>query len=187
MNPMETATIATEREVNAIPPAMHHDPVSARQELAAWDALHREEKHEVQERHSYFYVAGRLLLAALFLGTAYFKITHFSDTVGAVATAGYGDAAILVSVALLVELSGGLMLASGWRVRVAAAGLIRVPRHGDGALELGLEPGDQPGAGLGEPRLRRGPAVGGGARSRTLEPQKNLAKRQARAAEAKAG
>jgi putative oxidoreductase len=124
MNSMETAVVTTEQEINSIPPAMHHDPESARRDLAAWDALHREEKHVLQERHSYFYTAGRLLLGALFLAMAYAKMAHFSGTVTSVAVAGYGDASILVGIALLLELVGGLMLALGWQVRIAARGLI---------------------------------------------------------------
>lgn len=124
MNPMETAVVSSDREINSIPAAMHHDPASARQELAAWDALHREEKHAVQERHAYFYAAGRWLLAALFLAMAYAKLVHFSDTVGSVAVAGYGDASILVAFALAFEMIGGVLLAAGWQVRIAATGLI---------------------------------------------------------------
>jgi putative oxidoreductase len=125
MNAMETAVASTDQEVTNIPALpLHHDPASARADIAAWDALHREEKHVVQERHSIYYSAGRLLLAALFLVMAGFKLTHFQDTVNAVATSGYGDASILVSFALLLELVGGALIALGLRVRTAAAGLI---------------------------------------------------------------
>ena len=124
MNRMEPGAVTTEQEVNAIPPAMHHDPASARRGLAAWDALHRAEKHVIHARHSHFYTAGRLLLGVLFLSMAFTKAAHFTGTVTSVALAGYGDASILVGIALLLELAGGLMLALGWQVRVAAGGLI---------------------------------------------------------------
>ncbi len=124
MNPMETAVVTSDQEVANIPALpLHHDAASARADIAAWDALHREEKHIIQERHSHFYTAGRLLLAALFLVMAGFKLTHFTDTVNAVATSGYGDASILVSLAFILELVGGVLLALGLRVRMSAVGL----------------------------------------------------------------
>jgi putative oxidoreductase len=124
MNPMEAEIARADQSINTLPPAMHHDPASARRELAAWDTYHREEKHAVDERHTHFYTAGRLLLAALFLWMAYSKAAHFGDTVDAVTAAGFAGASWLVGLALVLELCGGVLLAVGWQVRVTAGILI---------------------------------------------------------------
>jgi putative oxidoreductase len=124
MNPMEPASVATDHVVNGHMPAMHHDPASARLDLAAWDALHREQRHAAHERSAHFYTAGRLILAAMFLVMAYAKATHFANTVAAVKAAGVGDGTFLVGFAMAVELTGGLLLALGWKVRITAGTLI---------------------------------------------------------------
>ncbi|MHB8418100.1 MAG: DoxX family protein [Myxococcales bacterium] len=124
MNPMEVESASTEQETVNIPPALHHDPVSARQEIAAWEAMHREEKHELAERHAHFYLAGRILLGGLFLAMAWEKLWRFHAASGSLASMGYSDAPILLAAAFVFELLGGAALVLGWKVRIAAGGLI---------------------------------------------------------------
>jgi putative oxidoreductase len=124
MNSMEPRIAQTDQVVNTLPPAMHHDPESARQDIAAWDALHQEEREAIQKRNARVYTAGRLLMAALFLVMGFSKLAHFQGTVDFVAAAGYGDAPLLVGFVLTVEIIGGVLLALGWKVRIAAGTLI---------------------------------------------------------------
>jgi putative oxidoreductase len=124
MNSMDTAAVTRDHVVNNLPPAMHHDPASARLDIAAWDAFYREAKHADRARSARLYTAGRLIIAALFFVMAYAKLTHFGNTVAAVSAAGYRDAPMLVALALCIELVGGAMLALGWKVRLAAGLLI---------------------------------------------------------------
>lgn len=123
MNPMDTAAVTADCDVNSIHPALHHDPGSARWDIEAWEALHREEQQAIHTRHSYFYTAGRVLLGLLFVLMACDKLFHFNDTVSAVAGTGYAGAFALVGFALSLELFAGVMLAIGLRVRLAAGWL----------------------------------------------------------------
>jgi putative oxidoreductase len=123
MNPMDTSVVTTDREVNTTPAAMHHDPASARREIAAWEALHREERQAIEQRHAHFYAAGRVLVGALFIVMALDKLLSFNDTVSAVAGTGYAGAPLLVGFALSLELVAGALLALGWNARIAAGWL----------------------------------------------------------------
>jgi putative oxidoreductase len=63
---------------------------------------------------------GRLLIAALFVVSGIWKITHFATTAAYMARVGMpvGEAAAIL--AIVVELGGGLLLAIGWRLRWVA-------------------------------------------------------------------
>ncbi|MEA3193325.1 MAG: putative oxidoreductase [Betaproteobacteria bacterium] len=62
-------------------------------------------------------VLGRLLIAALFVVSGIWKITHFSTTAAYFVRVGMpvGEAAAVL--AIVIELGGGLLLAIGWRQR----------------------------------------------------------------------
>ncbi len=124
MNPMETASASTDQETGPGPLPMHHDPASARQDILAWEALHREEKHELAQYHGHVYAVGRVLLGALFLGAAAWKAARFHGTSDALAAQGYFDASLIMAAALAVEILGGAALVLGWRVRAAAWALV---------------------------------------------------------------
>lgn len=124
MNAMDTSSVATEQETVNIPPAMHHDPVSARQELKAWEEMHREEKHELAVWHNHVYALGRMLLGAIFLVMAWEKLRHFGVSTDSMYSMGFSDAPILIAAAAAVEVVGGAALVSGYKVRAAAVGLI---------------------------------------------------------------
>jgi putative oxidoreductase len=65
-------------------------------------------------------LAGRLLLAALFLPAGIGKITGFAGTVGYIGSVGLPLPTVAAVVAILVEVGGGLALIAGFGTRVAA-------------------------------------------------------------------
>ncbi len=66
-------------------------------------------------------LAGRILLAAIFIISGYGKITGFAGTAAYMASKGLPAVDVLLVLTILVELGGGLMIALGWKVRWAAA------------------------------------------------------------------
>lgn len=64
---------------------------------------------------------GRLLLATIFILSGLMKIAAPEDTIAAIASIGLPFPAAGLVVAILVTLGGGLMLALGYRTRLAAA------------------------------------------------------------------
>jgi putative oxidoreductase len=124
MNPMDSTSVSTEEETNTLPPAMHHDPVSAREELKAWEAMHREERHEIAVWHGTVYALGRVLLGGIFLAMAVEKLWRFHVNTDAMYSMGYSDAPILIAAAAVVEILAGAALVLGWKVRIAAGALI---------------------------------------------------------------
>jgi putative oxidoreductase len=65
-------------------------------------------------------LAGRLLLAALFLPAGIGKITGFAGTVGYISSVGMPLPTVAAMVALLVEVGGSLALIAGFGTRLAA-------------------------------------------------------------------
>ena len=65
-------------------------------------------------------LAGRLLLALLFLPAGIGKITGFAGTVGYIASAGLPMPEVGAVIALTVEIAGGLALIAGFGTRTAA-------------------------------------------------------------------
>lgn len=65
-------------------------------------------------------LAGRLLLAALFLPAGIGKISGFAGTVGYISSAGLPLPTVAAAVAILVEVGGGLALVAGFGTRLAA-------------------------------------------------------------------
>jgi len=65
-------------------------------------------------------LAGRILLASLFVLSGFNKITGFAGTAGYMASKGLPMAEVLLVLTILVELGGGLMLILGYRARMAA-------------------------------------------------------------------
>jgi putative oxidoreductase len=66
------------------------------------------------------FLAGRLLLAYIFILSGYAKITGFAGAAKFMASKGMPMVEVLLVGAILVELVGGLMLAVGWKARWAA-------------------------------------------------------------------
>lgn len=69
-------------------------------------------------------LAGRILIALIFLWAGYGKIAHFEGTVGYIARSGVPLPQIALIGAIIVELGGGIMLVLGWKTRWAAAAII---------------------------------------------------------------
>ena len=69
-------------------------------------------------------LAGRILMALIFLVSGFGKITGFAGTAGYMASQGLPFAEVLLAGALVFELAGAIMLILGWRVHWGALLLI---------------------------------------------------------------
>jgi len=68
-------------------------------------------------------LAGRILLALMFVWAGIGKITGYDGTAGWMASAGMPMVGVLLPLAIVVELGGGLALIIGWKARWAALAL----------------------------------------------------------------
>lgn len=69
-------------------------------------------------------LAGRLLIAAIFVLSGFSKITGFDGTVGYIASKGLPLPQLGALAAIVVELGGGLLVIAGWKTRWAAAAML---------------------------------------------------------------
>ena len=69
-------------------------------------------------------LAGRVLMAVIFLISGYGKLTDFAGTAGMMASQGMPMAEFLAAGAIVFELGGALMLVFGWKMRWGALMLI---------------------------------------------------------------
>ena len=69
-------------------------------------------------------LAGRVLLAVLFIVSGYGKIGGFDGTVQALAGKGLPLPMVAAAIALAIEFLGGLMLAVGWKTRWVAVVIV---------------------------------------------------------------
>ena len=76
------------------------------------------------ECKNYYLLAGRILIAILFLVAGWGKLTGFAGTVGFVASGGFPMPEVFAVLAIIFELGGGLMLLLGFHSRIAAKALI---------------------------------------------------------------
>lgn len=65
-------------------------------------------------------LAGRILLATLFVLSGFNKITGFDGTLAYMSNAGLPFTSVLLVLTILVELGGGLLLIVGWQTRWVA-------------------------------------------------------------------
>ncbi len=68
----------------------------------------------------YTHLLGRILLSVIFLFSGCSKLTHWSSTAAAMASAGIPAVSLSLSVAILLEIAGGLAILVGYRTRLAA-------------------------------------------------------------------
>jgi putative oxidoreductase len=68
-------------------------------------------------------LAGRVLLAMMFILSGFSKITGFDGTVGYIASKGLPMAQLVAIGTIAVEIGGGIMLAVGFKARWAALAL----------------------------------------------------------------
>ena len=73
--------------------------------------------------HALLSLAGRLLIASLFLPAGISKLTGFSGTVGYIQSVGLPLPQAAAAVAVVVEIAGSLMLIAGFKTRWAALAL----------------------------------------------------------------
>ncbi|MFZ5523002.1 MAG: DoxX family protein [Pseudomonadota bacterium] len=69
-------------------------------------------------------LAGRILIALIFVFAGFGKITGFEGTVGYIASKGLPLPQLAAIGAVIVELGGGIMLVLGWKTRWAAAAIL---------------------------------------------------------------
>ena len=68
-------------------------------------------------------LAGRILIAAIFLISGVLKLAAPAGTIGYIQSVGLPLPALGLAIAVIVEIGGGLALVLGYRTRVAAAAL----------------------------------------------------------------
>jgi putative oxidoreductase len=68
-------------------------------------------------------LAGRVLIALIFIMSGFGKITGFEGTVGYIASKGLPLPQLGALAAIVVELGGGILLVAGWKARWAAAAM----------------------------------------------------------------
>lgn len=66
-------------------------------------------------------LAGRILLALIFILSGYGKIGGYAGTAAYMASKGLPLVGVLLPLTILTELGGGLLIAIGWKARWAAA------------------------------------------------------------------
>jgi len=66
-------------------------------------------------------VAGRILIAVIFIFAGFGKVTGLEGTAGYIASKGLPAAYLLAIGAAIVELGGGILLAVGFKTRIVAA------------------------------------------------------------------
>lgn len=74
--------------------------------------------------HAWGLLAGRILLAYIFVLSGYGKITNFAGAAGYMAKYGMPMIEFFLVCAIVLELAGSLMLAVGWKARWGALALI---------------------------------------------------------------
>ncbi|MGH8593253.1 MAG: DoxX family protein [Gammaproteobacteria bacterium] len=67
---------------------------------------------------------GRILLALIFIGSGFGKITGFEDTAAYMASNGMPMVEVSLIAAILIELGAGLLLAVGYKARGAALAIL---------------------------------------------------------------
>ena len=72
------------------------------------------------EHNKYFPLLGRILLGAPFLMSGLGKLAAYGGTVGYISAVGLPAAPLAYLIAVAVEVGGGMMLLSGYRVRAAS-------------------------------------------------------------------
>lgn len=69
-------------------------------------------------------LAGRILIALIFILSGFSKIGGFDGTVGYIASKGLPLPQLAAVGAIIVELGGGILLVLGWKTRWAAAAML---------------------------------------------------------------
>jgi putative oxidoreductase len=78
---------------------------------------------ELSSVQNWMVLAGRMLIAYLFIPSGWGKIVGFSGTVGFIASKGVPLPEVCAAIAIFCEFGLGLLLLFGWKARWAALGL----------------------------------------------------------------
>lgn len=122
--------------------AIHHDAGAAAYALEEADARRREAQKVARKRQTWVHVAGRLLIAVLFIVSGIAKMMTFDSTLEAMTELGVASPGMLLPIAIAVELIGGALVLVGFRAREVAIGLIvylialTILIHGDLSIPL---------------------------------------------------
>lgn len=102
---------------------MHHDPSAAQLAVATYESEQRQKHNQQQRRSAQLYAVGRMFLATLFLVSGAAKLIDYSATLrsldGVIAAP-----ALVLPIAIAVELIGGALLFAGVQARRVSIGLI---------------------------------------------------------------
>ncbi len=104
--------------------AQHHDPQAAAWALKEEERALRVQQEQLQRRSQWVYFVGRLLIAALFVGTAAIKLVRYDEVAEAMRGVGLTGVSFILPIGIAIELIGGALVAVGYRVRLATAGLV---------------------------------------------------------------
>jgi putative oxidoreductase len=69
-------------------------------------------------------LAGRILLASIFLMSGYGKIGGFAGTAGYMASKGLPMAEVLLAITIVIEIGAALMIIGGYKARLGATALL---------------------------------------------------------------
>jgi putative oxidoreductase len=117
--------------------ALHHDQQAAAMAVALMEEAQLKEAKLRRSRSNRAFVAGRLMLAAVFIIGAVAKAATFRATSAAMEDYGLQLTDLLLTVAIGVELTAGALLAIGYKVRQATVVLstwlvaVTVVMHGN--------------------------------------------------------
>jgi putative oxidoreductase len=78
----------------------------------------------MQALNRYGPLAGRILIALIFIVSGYSKIGGFDSTTGYIAIKGLPLPQLVAIGAIIIELAGGILLVIGWKTRWVAAALL---------------------------------------------------------------
>lgn len=73
-----------------------------------------------RKHHDWAMLLGRFLISLIFILSGFEKIPGFSHTAATMATKGLPFPGLLLVLAIIIELGGGIMLLIGWHARLAA-------------------------------------------------------------------
>ncbi len=119
------------------PTAIHHGADAAALAVKEEEARLRAARKAERRLHTRLHLAGRALLATIFIVSGIAKITNFDNTRVAMDVVGIASPSMFLSIAIAIELLCGAFLLVGYRVRASAAFLavylaaVTLLLHGD--------------------------------------------------------
>ncbi len=103
--------------------AAHHDPEAARRAIELAEAEEQKKFARVERIHGRTHLAGRLVIAAMFVVVGLDKALNFNAESEHLFNLDFNEPMLPLAGAMLIELVGGVLLALGWATRRVAVGL----------------------------------------------------------------